>query len=115
MKIHPTWTVGIASELMDFGATMDGERFIAETYYVFISTMDGNFIHGARFDGSKQCLDEEGWVYYPDLRDIARAEAKALQDKIMDKGEIDPYFWDFRPHYATGGADLLWQDELIGA
>lgn len=113
MKIHSSWTVGIASDLMDFGATMDGERFIGETYFVYVSTLDGTFIHGARFDGSKQTLDEEGWVFYPDLRQEAKAEATALALKIKEKGEIDPYYWDFRPHYSKGGADALWEKEML--
>lgn len=113
MQIHSSWTLGVSSDLMDFGPTMDGERFIGETYFVVVSTLDGTFIHGARFDGARQALDEEGWVFYRDLRQEAIAEANALADKIKAKGEIDPYYWEFRPHYSKGGADLLWKEEML--
>ena len=112
MNIHSTWTVGIASEAYDAGWTEDGEKYIAETFFVFIETLDGVFTHGARFDGTKQMLDDEGWLYYPDLRDVAREQAQILADKIISKGEIDAHYWDFRPHYSKGGADLLWQEEM---
>ena len=38
MKIHSSWTVDFDSDLYEAGWTEDGEKFIAETYYVFIST-----------------------------------------------------------------------------
>ena len=115
MKIHSSWTVDFLSELYEAGWTEDGEKYIAETYFVMIWTPDGVFKHGARFDGTVQKIDPEfGEVYYPDLRDKAKADAQALADKIIAKGEIDAHYWDFRPHYSKGGADLLWEEEMAG-
>ena len=115
MKIHSSWTVDFDSDLYEAGWTEDGEKFIAETYYVFINTPDGVFRHGARFDGTVQKISVDSWeIYYPDLREKAKADVQALVDKIIAKGEIDPHYWDFRPHYSKGGADLLWEEEMLG-
>jgi hypothetical protein len=99
IKIQSDWAIGVSSELKDFGYTMDNEKFIGETFFVFISNDYGVFSHNHRFDGTKQEFDDEGWVYFPDIRKDAKDKALLLADNIMAKGEFDITNWEYRPHY----------------
>jgi hypothetical protein len=87
----------------------DGQPFHAECYYVVIENERGRrFAHAKRFNGTHpQFCNETGeGPYFPDLRDIAMAQAESLEKRVnaalKDGRPLDGAQWrEIDPAYAS--------------
>jgi hypothetical protein len=86
----------VASDLYQAGYGDDGHPYIAELYYVVIQYQDGRtFRHQSSFAGAKRQVDEEdGVVYFEDVRASALTEAECLAERVRSKGAVDLQHWD---------------------
>ena len=86
----------VASDLYQAGYGDDGHPFIAEVYYVVIQYQDGRtFRHQSTFAGAKRQVDEDdGVVYFEDVRESALAEAERLAERVRSKGAVDLQYWE---------------------
>lgn len=88
--------VEVDSEVYLAGHDEDGRDFTAERYFVQATFECGKrFVHYAYFNGTKPERDEEdGFSYFPDLREEARASATRIRDRVAAAGVIDTLHWD---------------------
>jgi len=85
------YTATVGSSLYHAGRTMDGEQFIAECYTVILSNARGRqFIFEVTHPGAKRWIDEEGDIYFSDIRKQAYAEAQDLANAINDAIAVSP-------------------------
>jgi len=86
----------VASDLYQAGYGDDGHPFIAEVYYVVVQYQDGRtFRHQSSFPGAvRQVDDEDGIVYFQDVRESALAEAERLAERVRSRGAIDSQYWE---------------------
>jgi hypothetical protein len=74
---------GIRSDLCDFGATEDGERYIGEIYYIVAEDKIGcRWANNKIFPGVETIDTEDGGVYYADIREDAISSASKLLRRI---------------------------------
>ena len=100
----------VGSDLFCAGITNDGEKYIAERYYVVAETTNGRrFKHSIQFDSTKieyDFDDDEGGFYFPDLREEATAKVNVLLEKIEEHmksgGCLDAECWyEIDPRYGS--------------
>jgi hypothetical protein len=90
------FTTSVASDLYQAGYGDDGHPFIAEVYYVVIQYQDGRtFRHQSAFAGAqRQVDDEDGVVYFEDVRASALTEAECLAERVRSKGAVNLQYWE---------------------
>jgi hypothetical protein len=106
-------TFTVESALYEAGITEDGERFIAEMYYVVATDRDGSrYIHTHVFKGARQ-LENDDTYAFEDVRAEAQAAVSKLLDKILRSGgRIDLGVWAVgRPVY--GSSAYIGQQDAI--
>lgn len=85
------YTATVSSSLYCAGRTMDGEQYIAECYAVILSNARGRqFMFHVTRPGAKQLVDEEGDIYFSDIRKQAHAEAQDFADAVNDVISVSP-------------------------
>ena len=71
--------VSAVSDLYEAGRTNDGTQFSAEGFYVVVENGAGRrWASYEYFKGAEVVVDEEGFVFFPDVREEASAAAEAL-------------------------------------
>lgn len=102
--------VGVASDLYEAGITEDGERYIAERFYVMVEFANGIRVrHNTFFNGCKVVKGEEecdGMVFFEDIRvdQTEKAERLAARVKVaLESGaSLDPAHWtEAEPVYGS--------------
>ena len=97
--------VSAVSDLYEAGRTHDGTQFSAEGFYVVVENGAGRrWASYDFFKGAEVVVDEEGFVFFPDVREEASAAAEALAaatKQVLKSGgklsledwyEIDPAY-----------------------
>ena len=106
--------VAAVSDLYEAGRTNDGTQYSAECFYVVVENGAGRrWASYNCFKGAEVVVDEEGSVFFPDVREAASAAAEALAaatNQILGSGaklsledwyEIDPAYGS-RAYQADG-------------
>ena len=106
----------VESSLYEAGITEDGERFIAEMYYVVATDRDGSrYIHTHAYKGAR-VYETDDAIGFEDVRQQAEAAVNKLLNKIVRSGgRIDLGVWAVdRPAYGSAAyiADLPRQQYL---
>jgi hypothetical protein len=71
--------VAAVSDLYEAGRTNDGTQYSAEGFYVVVENGAGRrWASYDFFKGAEVVVDEEGFVFFPDVREAASAAAEAL-------------------------------------
>jgi len=98
-----TLDLGIVSDIYSAGFTTDGDEFIAERYFICAEDKDGNRYAIGGFNGAKKVYDDEdGEVFFKDIREEAKALADRLLVRIQEAGVINTEFWrEDRPVYGS--------------
>ncbi len=92
------------SNLKDYGATEDGERYIGELYFICVENARGDrWIHNQQFPGCRVELDDfDCSPAFIDIRAAAVASCDALVRRIIAAGAIDLIHWSKgRPVYGS--------------
>ena len=110
--------VGFASDLKDYGYTEDGEKFIGEVFYVYVTTKRGDrWVHETSYPGVRVHHGPEGQIAFEDTRNNARAWCEYIVGRIRARGWIDFARWSRTdPVYGSDaymeyGADADFQRE----
>ena len=93
----------VASDLYQAGYGDDGHPFIAEAYFVEIQYEDGRrFRHERTFLGARRIIDDEdGVVYFQDVRDQSQAQAEQLAERVRRGGINFQYWEEMDPAYGS--------------
>lgn len=77
----------IQTDLYLAGRTEDGQEYHAESYYVTATDDEGYvFAHDQVFHGCRTGKDDEGWPWFEDVREEAKAGATRLLERIRAAG-----------------------------
>jgi hypothetical protein len=89
----------IQTDLYQAGNGDDGMPYYAELYYVTVQYDDGRILrHDRSFLGAERDYDEEGMVFFFDVRERAMEEAERLAEEcrrskdFTDWEELDPVY-----------------------
>jgi hypothetical protein len=106
-------SVEVDSEAYVAGRDEDGRDFTAERFYVTATDRFGNrWNHEQLFFGCSVEANEDGYNHFIDTRDVAKARANRLADRIQATGKIDLSFWHTgRPVYGSGAYVSYGQDD----
>lgn len=113
-------TVEIIPVLFSAGPDECGTDYVAETFRVVAEDADGNrWMHPSAFAGCRREEDDEGGVYFVDLREVAEAKANVLLARMVRAGAVDLRIWDedhpaygSKAYQAYGAANDCYEDRF---
>jgi hypothetical protein len=113
--------IAIVSDLYSAGFTVDGDEFIAETFYILAEDSLGNRWRLGGWNGAeKDVCEETGETFFVNIKDEAEKKAQRLLDRIQNAGEVDLENWsESRPAYGSvayqqygQAADVAWEKSV---
>jgi hypothetical protein len=108
----------IVSDLYVAGRTEEGREYTAEVYFVMAEDEQGNrWTHYAHFPGCEVGTDDEGLPFFSDVRDVAKARAGHLLDRILESGgAMNLSHWrDTSPAYGSAAYIAYGQADDLAA
>ncbi len=93
-----TLAVEVISYLYKAGVTEDGEDYVAESYSVRVQSPSGRrWVHEEYFEGCAPGRDPDGFPFFSDVREAAKAKAeklaKAVRARLEAGGKLDQNRW----------------------
>jgi len=103
MKIGTTTEVRVESEIYVAGQDEFGTDFTAESYHVGVFFLDGSSLrHKVNYDGAEVETSPDGFDFFGDVREEAKAAAEQLATRVQAAGAINPDHWyEGRTVYGT--------------
>ena len=94
--------VEVVSRLYNAGVTEDGEDFIAERFCVVAEFSNGQRYEHVNSFGGARCEEDEWGFGFVDVRDEAKAKARALARQFVGVAALDFAEWfEVDPQYGS--------------